>query len=176
HQQPLPAPGSYRRFIHWLTDRDHDAARTAWADVLAGFATPTLVGPAGRLQPGPRTTTSYRLSEHTTAAIHELARTHHTTVNTVLQGAYAQLLSTLTGQRDIAFGTTVSGRPTDLPGAESLVGLLINTVPVRARLSATTTTTALLDQLQYTHAHTLDHQHLALSDIHRLTGHDQLFD
>ncbi|WP_156745241.1 condensation domain-containing protein, partial [Mycobacterium sp. 1165178.9] len=76
HQHPLPAPVSYRRFIHWLAERDHDAARTAWAQVLAGFDTPTLIGPRGRGQPGPRHTTSYRLPEHTTTAIHDLARAH----------------------------------------------------------------------------------------------------
>ncbi|WP_156656125.1 condensation domain-containing protein, partial [Mycobacterium sp. 852002-51971_SCH5477799-a] len=176
HQQPLPAPVPYRRFICWLTERDQHAAQTAWTQALAGLDTPTLIGPPGRLQPGPRHTHTYRLPEHTTTALHELARAHHTTINTVLQAGYAQLLALLTGRHDIVFGTTVSGRPTDLPGAESLIGLLINTVPVRAQLTATTTTTELLTQLQHTHTHTLDHHHLALTDIHRLTGHDQLFD
>ena len=112
----------------------------------------------------------------TTQALSELARSCHTTVNTVLQGACAQLLMSLTGQRDVAFGTTVSGRPTEVAGAESMVGLLINTVPVRARITAATTTAELLDQLQSAHNHTLEHQHLALREIHRITGHDQLFD
>ena len=57
-----------------------------------------------------------------------------------------------------------------------MVGLLINTVPVRATITPATTTAELLDQLQHAHNHTLDHQHLALSEIHRVTGHDQLFD
>ena len=100
----------------------------------------------------------------------------HTTVNIVLQGAYAQLLCAMTGRRDVAFGTTVSGRPAELPGAESMVGLLINTVPVRATITSATTTADLLDQLHRAHNQTLDHQHLALSDIHRITGHEQLFD
>jgi amino acid adenylation domain-containing protein len=76
----------------------------------------------------------------------------------------------------VVFGTAVSGRPAELAGAESMVGLLINTVPVRATLTAATTTTGLLEQLQAAHNHTLEHQHLALSEIHRVTGHDQLFD
>ena len=63
-----------------------------------------------------------------------------------------------------------------MPGADSMVGLLINTVPVRAHITAATTTADLLDQLQSAHNHTLEHQHLALSEIHRVTGHDQLFD
>ena len=112
----------------------------------------------------------------TTRALGELARSHHTTVNTVLQAAWAQLLMWLTGQHDVVFGTAVSGRPAEVAGAESMVGLLINTVPVRAHITPATTTADLLDQLQSAHNDTLEHQHLALSEIHRVTGHDQLFD
>ncbi|MGN6338731.1 amino acid adenylation domain-containing protein, partial [Mycobacterium sp.] len=114
--------------------------------------------------------------EDITRALSELARSHHTTVNTVLQGAFAQLLMGLTGQHDVVFGTTVSGRPAEVVGADSMVGLLINTVPVRARMTAATTTADLLVQLRSAHNDTLEHQHLALPDIHRITGHDQLFD
>ena len=57
-----------------------------------------------------------------------------------------------------------------------MVGLLINTVPVRANVTPATTTAELLEQLQSAHNRTLEHQHLALHDIHRLTGHDRLFD
>ena len=94
----------------------------------------------------------------------------------MLQGAWAQLLMWLTGQHDVAFGAVVSGRPAEVAGADSMVGLLINTVPVRANITPATTTADLLDQLQSAHNDTLEHQHLALSEIHRVTGHDQLFD
>ncbi len=174
--QRLPAAAPYRSFITWLADRDLDAAHAAWREVLAGFDTPTLVGPPGRLGLGRRGVTSYRVPEQTTRALNELARSHHTTVNTVLHGAWAQLLMWLTGHRDVAFGVAVSGRPADVSGAESMVGLLINTVPVRADITAATTTADLLDQLQRAHTKTLEHQHLALSEIHRITGRDQLFD
>ena len=176
HGQRLPAPAPYRRFVTWLADRDLDAAHAAWREVLAGFDTPTLVGPPGRLGLGGEALTSYRVPAETTRALGELARSHHTTVNTVLQAAWAQLLMWLTGQHDVAFGTAVSGRPAEVPGAESMVGLLINTVPVRAHITPATTTADLLDQLHSANNHTLDHQHLALSEIHRVTGHDHLFD
>jgi amino acid adenylation domain-containing protein len=176
--QPLPAAARYRNFITWLVDRDVDAARAAWTEVLAGFDTPTLVGP--HTGPQPRTTArevrTFRLPEHTMRSAAEAARSCHTTVNVVLQGAFAQLLSELTGQQDVAFGTAVSGRPADLPGADSMLGLMINTVPVRASFTATTTTADLLERLQNAHNATLEHQHLALGEIHRLTGHDKLFD
>ncbi|MGB7508159.1 MAG: condensation domain-containing protein, partial [Mycobacterium sp.] len=172
----LPAAPSYRRFVSWLADRDLGAAHAAWRDVLADFTTPTLVGSPERSGPGTRSVVRFQVPEDVTRAVSELARSCHTTVNTVLQGAWAQMLIWLTGQHDVVFGTAVSGRPTELAGAETMVGLLINTVPVRARITPATTVTDLLGQLHSTHNHTLDHQHLALSEIHRLTGHDQLFD
>ncbi|WP_341286231.1 non-ribosomal peptide synthase/polyketide synthase [Mycobacterium decipiens] len=181
YRQPLPAAASYRAFITWLADRDLDAARAAWGEVLAGFDTPTLVGPQDRPQDrlglGRRGFASFRVSEQTTLALGELARACHTTVSTVLQGAWALLLTSLTGRHDVAFGTARSrvGQP-EVADAESMVGLLINTVPVRATITAATTTEDLLDQLQTTHNDTLEHQHLALSEIHRVTSHERLFD
>ena len=64
----------------------------------------------------------------------------------------------------------------EMAGAEAMVGLLINTVPVRAAITAATSTADLLDQLHRAHNQTFEHQHLALSDIHRITGQQRLFD
>ncbi len=174
--QRLPAAAPYRGFVDWLAERDLDAARTAWAEVFAGFDAPTLVGPQDRTELGQQSVASFALPGELSQAITDLARSCHTTVNTVLQAAFAQLLCGLTGQGDVVFGTTVSGRPAEVVGADTMVGLLINTVPVRANITATTTTAELLDQLQGAYNHTLDHQHLALNEIHRITGQDQLFD
>lgn len=176
HGQRLPAAGPYRRFVSWLADRDHAAAQDAWRHVLRGFDNPTLIGSPARSALGPRSATLFRVPATTTRALNELARSCHTTVNIVLQAAFSQLLRCLTGHHDVAFGTTVSGRPAEVPGADSMVGLFINTVPVRATLAPTTTTADLLGQLHRAHHDTLDHQHLALSEIHRITGHDILFD
>ncbi len=176
HGQRLPSAVPFRRFVSWLADRDLDAAHGAWREALAGFDTPTLVGPQHEWTRGARSVASFRVLEQTTRAVNELARAQHTTVNTVLQGAFAQLLMWLTGQHDVAFGTAVSGRPADLVGADSMVGLFINTVPVRAQVTPATTAADLLAQLQRVYNDTLEHQHLALSEIHRITGQDKLFD
>jgi non-ribosomal peptide synthase protein (TIGR01720 family) len=172
----LPTAAPYRSFVTWLADRDLAAARAAWREVLAGFDTPTFVGPLDRIGLGQRDAKSFRVPEETTRAVSELARTQNTTVSTVLQGAWAQLLMWLTGQHDVAFGAVVSGRPDEVAGADSMVGLLINTVPVRTRTTPTTTIAELLEQLQSAHNHTLEHHHLALSDIHRITSLERLFD
>ena len=95
------------------------------------------------------------MPEEVTRAVGELARSHHTTVSTVLQAAFAQLLCSLTGQHDVAFGTVVLGSPFEVAGAHWIVGLLINTVPVRANITPATTTAKLIGQLQSAHSHTL---------------------
>ncbi|MBA0046080.1 non-ribosomal peptide synthetase [Mycobacteroides sp. LB1] len=172
--QRLPAPASYRNFVGWLDNQDRDAARAAWAKALEGFDAPTLV--AAPAPPGPRGVESYRVSAEITQALGDLARSQHTTISTVLQAAWAQLLMVATGQQDVAFGTAVSGRPAELVGADSIVGLLINTVPVRARATANTTVAELLEQLQHARNDTLEHEHLALNDIHHIAGHELLFD
>ncbi|WP_156428048.1 non-ribosomal peptide synthetase, partial [Mycobacterium sp. GA-1999] len=175
--QRLPGARSYRTFLTWLADRDLDAARAAWREVLADFDTPTLVGPQDRLGAGRRGVESFRVPEQATRAINGFARSCHTTVSTVLQGAWALVLTSLTGQHDVTFGTPRSRvGQVEVGDAESMVGLLINTVPVRANITAVTTTADLLDQLQNDHNDTLEHQHLALSEIHRVTGHERLFD
>ncbi|WP_264992859.1 condensation domain-containing protein, partial [Mycobacterium montefiorense] len=114
--QRLPAPVPYRRFVAWLADRDLDAAQAAWREVFDGFETPTLIGARHTQQLGPRGLRSLRLPEQTTQALAQLARAHRTTVNTVLQAGWAQLLMWLTGQHDVAFGATVSGRPAEVAG------------------------------------------------------------
>ncbi|CAN3130011.1 non-ribosomal peptide synthase/polyketide synthase [Mycobacterium sp. smrl_JER01] len=172
----LPPAGSFRRVVEWLADRDRDAARTAWAGVLDGFDSPTLVAAPGRMRSGRRGWTSMHMTAETSRAVDGLARSHHTTVNTVLQAVWVQALTWLTGHHDVAFGTAVSGRPPELADTDSTVGLLINTVPVRAQITSTTTTTELIDCLRDHHHRTIDHQHLALTDVQKVTGHEQLFD
>ncbi|MCB9416987.1 MAG: amino acid adenylation domain-containing protein [Mycolicibacterium sp.] len=173
-RQRLAAPVSYRHFVSWLAGQDRSAAHEAWRSVLEGFDTPTLT--AAPAAPGPRAVESYRISAETTKALADLARAQHTTVNTVLQAAWAQVLMMLTGHRDVAFGTAVSGRPAELAGVDSIVGLLINTVPVRAKAGADTTVADLLAEVQRHHNDTLEHEHLPLTEIHHLAGQDHLFD
>ncbi|WP_094288561.1 amino acid adenylation domain-containing protein [Mycobacterium lehmannii] len=173
-EERLPAPVSYRRFVTWLANQDRAAAQSEWRRLFDGFDTPTLVAPPDVT--GRQCDRTFRVSARTTQALGELARACHTTVSTVLQAAWAQLLMVMTSRHDVAFGTAVSGRPADLPGSDAMVGLMINTVPVRAHISPATTIADLLAQLQSCHNDTIEHEHLPLNEIHHATGHDRLFD
>ncbi|MGB3439749.1 MAG: amino acid adenylation domain-containing protein [Actinophytocola sp.] len=105
-----------------------------------------------------------------------LARASDVTLNTVLQLAWAVVLGRATGSTDVVFGATVSGRSTDLPDVGAIIGLMINTVPVRVRLPMATTIRDSLTELQLAQARLIEHQHTGLADIQRWSGHRTLFD
>ncbi|HEY0804543.1 MAG TPA: amino acid adenylation domain-containing protein, partial [Pseudonocardiaceae bacterium] len=142
----------FRDFITWLDGQDTAQATAYWREVLAGFSSPTTLPFDRQPKPSHRTESSgaidITLSTQDTSLIRELARQHGLTVNTVVQGAWALLLSRYCGGDDVVFGTTVSGRPADLPGAESMIGMFINTVPTRARIGSDDTVVAWLHTLQ----------------------------
>ncbi|WP_324190529.1 non-ribosomal peptide synthetase [Nocardia nova] len=173
----LAPAGTYRDYLHWLHSQDRDAAITAWQSVLAGIESPTLVtGRPDRTVPADNAEVSRNLSAETTAAITDLSRAYGVTANTTVQVAWALLLTTLTGRSDIVFGNTVSDRPPQLPGVERMVGLFINTLPVRVRLEPAETVADLLDRVQSEQAATLDHRHLGLAELQRATGFADMFD
>ncbi|WP_234343581.1 condensation domain-containing protein, partial [Streptomyces sp. WM6372] len=149
---------------------DRGAAEEAWRRSLAGVEEATRLAPvrAGRVPVAPERVT-VRLPEQLTAALTAAARSCGVTLNTVVQQAWAVLLGHMTGQDDVVFGATVAGRPAQIPGIESMVGLFINTVPVRVRLKPAESVREALVRLQDEQSALLPHQHLKLTDIHHLT-------
>ncbi|QRN99308.1 amino acid adenylation domain-containing protein [Archangium violaceum] len=138
---PPPASRSpFREYIAWLQRQDVARSEGFWRSTLAGFSAPTPL-PADRSGSGAREDEAHRqddreleLSAPVTAALEGLARRNQLTLNTLVQGAWALLLSRYSGESDVVFGATVSGRPAELPGVEAMVGLFINTLPVRVRM------------------------------------------
>ncbi|MFH0901105.1 MAG: amino acid adenylation domain-containing protein, partial [Pseudomonadota bacterium] len=148
---------------------DGDAERY-WRRELAGFTAPTrLCGDRG---PGRRADDSRRhaeaevsLAADRSAALRELGRRQQLTLNTLVQGAWAVLLARTSGEDDVVFGVTTSGRTASLAGIESMVGLLINTFPVRAKVRASDETMPWLRQLQERQAESREQEHCPLSQI-----------
>ncbi|MEU0391149.1 non-ribosomal peptide synthetase, partial [Streptomyces chartreusis] len=172
----LPAPVPYRPYPAWLARQDRSATEEVWREVLAGVE-PTRLAPAGhRSLAGSHGEVTLALSGEVSAGVTELARRHGLTVNTVLQTAWALLLARLTGRDDVVFGMTVSGRPAEIPGIEQMVGLFINTVPVRVRLDASQSLAELMARVQQEQSRLSDHQYLSLTDIQRAAGQGELFD
>ncbi|MBT3153764.1 amino acid adenylation domain-containing protein [Streptomyces sp. CHD11] len=165
-------------YLRWLSRQDRAAAERAWSEALAGLARPTLVAP-GAAEAGDGTLPGLvrvTLPEDTSRALERAARRHGLTLNSVVQGTWALLLALLTGCDDVVFGQTVHGRPADLPGADRIVGLLMNTVPVRVRIDPAESSAALFARIQDEQLALAAHQHLGLTDVRRLAGHGPLFD
>ncbi|GDY58196.1 hypothetical protein SVIO_088190 [Streptomyces violaceusniger] len=99
-------------------------------------------------------------------------------MNTVIQGAWGLLLARMTGRDDVVFGTTVAVRPPEIPGVEFMVGLFVNTVPLRLRVLAGDSLAAMLTRFQDEQSRLLDHQFLSLTDIQQsaYAGSGPLFD
>ncbi|MBW0274551.1 hypothetical protein ATM97_21450 [Nocardia sp. MH4] len=175
---PLDEPVPYQRYLEWLDRQDRVAARAAWSDALAGLAGPTLVTaaraprthgtePADLRREVPLSADAAALARHRAAGI---------TPNTVVQTAWAVLLAELTGHTDVVFGATVSGRPPELPGADRIVGMLVNTIPVRVGLRPDEPVGALLARVQREQGALLDRHIVGLAEIQSAAGLGPLFD
>jgi amino acid adenylation domain-containing protein/non-ribosomal peptide synthase protein (TIGR01720 family) len=166
----LTRPRPFRDYIAWLRRQDLDEARRHWRALLAGFAAPTpLPGDRGhrvRDGGGASEALQLRMPAATVTALRELAARHRVSLGTVLQGAWGLLLGRESGRDDLVFGVTVSGRPATLSGVESMVGLFINTLPVRVRLPPGATPGPWLAELQQQLLALQEHQHTPLREVH----------
>ena len=172
----LPPVAPYRSYLAWLKRQDPEAARTAWRDALAGLDGPTLVAPHDTTAPELPAQVRRTLAEDTTTRLTRWCREHGVTLSTAVQTAWVLVLAQLTGRDDVVTGITVSGRPADVPGVETMVGLFINTVPLRVRLRAGETLGELARRVQLESLDLLPYHHLGLAEIQGLSGHQRLFD
>jgi amino acid adenylation domain-containing protein len=152
-QLELPPPRPYRDYIIWLQQQDLKKAERYWRDILQGFTDATRLGIdkgiseaiVGGLEFDEQ---EIELSIEATDRARSFARRRQLTLNTIVQGAWAILLSRYSGEQDVVYGATVSGRPAELEDVESMVGLFINTLPVRVRMNRTDTVVDFLKRLQ----------------------------
>ncbi|WP_219536740.1 non-ribosomal peptide synthetase [Nonomuraea guangzhouensis] len=173
----LPRVTPFRDYLTWLGRQDPGETEAEWRRALDGLSQPSRLFPdAPERVPELPGRLILDLPDAVASGLVESMRARDITANTVVQGAWALLLGELTGGKDVVFGAVVSGRPPDLPGVESMVGMFMNTVPVRVRLDPSEPYAALLARLQEEQAALLAHQHMSLGSIHRMCGIGELFD
>ena len=177
----LPAaPRPYRDYIGWLASRDQAVSQQVWRQHLADLPGPTLLSAAlGGARPDPTglpRRTELRIDAQATAWLIDGARSRGVTVNTLLQTAWALVLSRLTDCDDVVFGVTVSGRPAELAGVETMIGLFINTVPLRVRLDAAVGVGEQCRAVQREAAMLREHSYLGHAQLRVLGGVGEMFD
>ncbi|GHH40850.1 non-ribosomal peptide synthetase [Lentzea cavernae] len=167
-RQSLPPVRPYREYIAWLGQRDSADTEGFWRTYLDGFEAPTAL-PVDRLAASHYAQDRRRthLSEDVTAGLVELARRERVTLSTVVQAAWAKVLSASSGEDDVVFGLTVSGRPAELAGVESMVGLFINTLPVRASVPVDLPFASWLPQLRDNQVALQRFEYTPLVDVQR---------
>lgn len=157
----------YRDFIAWQQSRGTSEAEQFWRGQLVGFSTPTPLGigrDAGEGNGG-YSLEIVDVSTEEIAGLRAAARTHGVTLNTMVQGAWALLLARYGGQKEVLFGTAVAGRPPELDGVETMVGLFINTLPSRIAVEPAATLSAWLKTVQQDQVAARRHEHAALADV-----------
>jgi amino acid adenylation domain-containing protein/non-ribosomal peptide synthase protein (TIGR01720 family) len=129
----------FRDYIAWLDRQDLSQAESFWRENLKGFDSPTPLvidhtsaDTDGSMEAAGEN--EVQLSQETTSQLQSLARKHGLTLNTILAGAWALLLNRYSQEETVVFGATVAGRPPSLSGVETMIGLFINTLPVRVRV------------------------------------------
>ncbi|MFM8330867.1 MAG: condensation domain-containing protein, partial [Candidatus Methylumidiphilus sp.] len=147
----LPKPCPYRDYIAWLGRQDLAQAEAFWRENLRGFSAPTALGvdrsaPAGRS--APMAECALALDESSSHRLQQFAQQHRLTLSVLVQGAWAALLGRYSGASDVLFGATVAGRPPSLADVDAMVGLFINTLPVRAQLDPAQPVTDFLSGLR----------------------------
>ncbi|MFD4668659.1 amino acid adenylation domain-containing protein [Lentzea sp. NPDC058450] len=171
HEPALPVRRPFGDHLRWLSTQDPGEAEAHWRQVLRGFEAPTPLPVDRPTEPGHAT----RSAAWTTvtlpgAALRDFAQRNGLTLNALVQGAWALLLSRYSGQTDVCFGSTVSGRPADLPGADAITGMFINTVPVRTEVAEDEPVAVWLRRLQADQADARRFEHVSLADLHAWSG------
>ncbi|WP_231588690.1 condensation domain-containing protein, partial [Mycobacterium nebraskense] len=173
-------PRPYRDYIGWLASRDPEASQRVWRRYLAGLAGPTLLsaalGSAESQRSGLPRATELRMPAEATARLIEETRSRGITVNTLMQMAWALVLSRLTDTHDVVFGVTVSGRPPELTGVETMIGLFINTVPMRVRFDPAASVGEQCRTVQRNAAVLREHSYLGHAQLRTLGGVGEMFD
>ncbi|WDD92620.1 amino acid adenylation domain-containing protein [Burkholderia sp. FERM BP-3421] len=175
-----PLPGRYRDYVAWLARRPAGIDAAYWRAALDGLpalahaplAFARAAGEAAR-DPAPGGAPDnfgFRIDAEATRALQALARRAGLTVGALLHAAWALVLWRIGGSRDVVFGVTVAARPAELPAIESIVGLMINVLPLRVRVEPERILADWVRDVHDRQTALLDHQYASLAEIRQWAG------
>lgn len=171
----LPPVRPYREYLDWLRRQDLTKAEAYWRETLRSFGGATRLPIDRSAVSAPAavkkvSACSLNLTAEFTNALQAVSRAHRLTLNTIVQGAWSILLSRYSGDADVVFGAVVSGRPAELPAAESIVGLFVNTLPARVRVDGDRRLIPWLQEIQLAQATMRQYEHSSLVQVQAWSG------
>jgi hypothetical protein len=177
----LPAPRPYRDYVQWLQQQSLERADAFWQEMLGDFDGPRVTRSAAQSASEHWSAQEHhaRLADEDTTRLKAWCRASRVTVNTAVQAAWGFVLGNLRQSDDVVFGAIVSGRPTELAGVETMLGLFINTIPVRVRVAASDDLVGCLRRLQSQHGEASQYAFTPLPRIKRASrvpAQEPLFD
>jgi iturin family lipopeptide synthetase A len=168
----LPPVTTYLRYINWLEKRNKKESETYWENYLKNYeqvsSLPKREFSTAKIN-AENEIVQMLIDEEHTHLLKLFSRRLRVTLNTLLQAAWAMLLGKYNNTSDVVFGAVVSGRPPELAGVEMMVGLFINTIPVRIRFNSEDTIDAILTQIQQNALDTEQHHYHPLFEIQALS-------
>ena len=172
HGKTLPAaPKGYADYLGWLQQQDRGATREFWQQYLSPVQMPTrLVEAVGTPDKGAFRRHPIEFDAAASDALRQAARDKGLTINTLVQAAWARVLGRFTGQQRVVFGNTVAGRPAELAGSDSMLGLFINTLPMTVPLNGEQSIAHWLRQLQADNASLREQGHAPLFEVQQDAG------
>ncbi|MDL9935871.1 amino acid adenylation domain-containing protein [Gordonia sp. ABSL1-1] len=171
--EALAAVAPLTDFLHWCTARDSGVDR--WLAAFTDLSSPTHVPIAHGGAAADLGVATYRFDAGRSARLRSVARAAGATLNALIQAAWAMVLGDVVDDRDVVFGVVVSGRHPEVACVDEMVGMLVNTIPVRVQLDPREAVHDLITRVQREQLSLLDHHHTALGDIQRAVGRGELF-
>jgi bacitracin synthase 3 len=161
----------YGEYVHWLEQQDRAEGLSYWRKLLSDYDIVAEIKPLQTPEPSvaqvaeARITISREISEELLL----LAAENHVTINNVMEAAWGVILQNYNKSKDVVFGKVVSGRNADLKGIDQIVGLFINTIPLRVQCEETTTVVKLLKAIQQQGMEGSAYDYCSLAEIQNLT-------
>ena len=164
----LSKPTPFREYISWILNQSNP--KTYWKEYLHGFTDPSLLTNSINASAIREKSQTFQIREIYFSpvfvkAMLKLVRTHQMTLNTLINGVWGLVISRFSGQKDVLFGATISTRPPDLPNAESIIGLFINTLPVRVQVEKDKSILDWLQQIMAEQVMSQEYAHSSLIEI-----------
>jgi alpha-ketoglutarate-dependent taurine dioxygenase len=179
----FPARRPYRDFIEWMIRRDRSQEEKFWRNLMGGVKSPSLLAMCANGEPGSATgadkVESTELSPEDTAALLSFGRSERLTPSALVMAAWSLVLSRALCERDVVFGVTLSGRSADIPGIETMIGVFMNTLPMRIRIRPDCPLLTWLQEVQRQLVQIREYEYTSLADVQVWSGsarHAALFD